>query len=124
MAKEAKQKTYEIAVGLKKGHKVTKNERKKPRPSTLKGVSTNHYLFRIHSLVLQLAKTVPNPTIDLQIFPSPLLLSERHRTLNLSDHWSKKSAVLLHTKRGQWSCCVFRVIKERLNFSRNVSEHT
>lgn len=32
-------KVYEIAVGLKKGHKITKNERKKPRPSTLKGVS-------------------------------------------------------------------------------------
>lgn len=31
--------TYEIAVGLKKGHKVTKNERKKPRPSQMKGVS-------------------------------------------------------------------------------------
>lgn len=39
MAKKVKQQTYEIAVGLKKGHKVTKNERKKPRPSQLKGVS-------------------------------------------------------------------------------------
>lgn len=39
MAKKDKQPTYEIAVGLKKGHKVTKNERKKPRPSALKGVS-------------------------------------------------------------------------------------
>ena len=38
MAK-VKQQTYEIAVGLKKGHKVTKNERKKPRPSQQKGVS-------------------------------------------------------------------------------------
>lgn len=30
---------YEIAVGMKKGHKVTANERKKPRPSQMKGVS-------------------------------------------------------------------------------------
>lgn len=41
MAKDKKQ-SYEIAVGLKKGHKVTKNERKKPRPSQLKGVSRLH----------------------------------------------------------------------------------
>jgi hypothetical protein len=39
MAKETKKPSYEIAVGLKKGHKVTKNERKKPRPASLKGVS-------------------------------------------------------------------------------------
>lgn len=39
MAKRADKPKYEIAVGLKKGHKVTKNERKKPRPSQLKGVS-------------------------------------------------------------------------------------
>lgn len=39
MAKKDKQQSYEIAVGLKKGHKVTKNERKKPRPSQMKGVS-------------------------------------------------------------------------------------
>lgn len=52
MAKEAKKKTYEIAVGLKKGHKVTKNERKKPRPSTLKGVSTTS------------SALAPNPSAD------------------------------------------------------------
>lgn len=40
MAKKAEKKTsYEIAVGLKRGHKVTKNERKKPRPANMKGVS-------------------------------------------------------------------------------------
>jgi hypothetical protein len=40
MAKDAKKgPSYEIAVGLKKGHKVTKNERKKPRPASMKGVS-------------------------------------------------------------------------------------
>lgn len=38
MAKKEK-KTYEIAVGLKKGHKITKNERKQPRPISKKGVS-------------------------------------------------------------------------------------
>lgn len=37
--KKTKKPTYEIAVGLKKGHKVTKNERKKERPANLKGVS-------------------------------------------------------------------------------------
>lgn len=48
MAKKVKP-TYQIAVGLKKGHKVTKNERKKPRPSTLKGVSTLAMLLNLWS---------------------------------------------------------------------------
>lgn len=43
--KADKKPKYEIAVGLKKGHKVTKNERKKPRPASLKGVS-------IHLIIL------------------------------------------------------------------------
>lgn len=38
MVKKEK-KSYQIAVGLKKGHKVTKNERKIARPSNKKGVS-------------------------------------------------------------------------------------
>lgn len=51
MAKDKKL-DYEIAVGLKKGHKVTKNERKKPRPASLKGVSNpsnnaNHIEYRL-----------------------------------------------------------------------------
>lgn len=50
MAKKEK-KTYEIAVGLKKGHKVTKNERKKPRPSQLKGVSINKTIIHTHIIV-------------------------------------------------------------------------
>lgn len=44
MAKKEK-KTYEIAVGLKKGHKVTKNERKKPRPISKKGVSISSLYY-------------------------------------------------------------------------------
>lgn len=43
MAKKEK-KTYEIAIGLKKGHKVTKNERKKQRPVNKKGVSIGDIL--------------------------------------------------------------------------------
>lgn len=58
MAKKDKQQTYEIAVGLKKGHKVTKNERKKPRPSQLKGKKTPHTKF-IRSLVQEVCGFAP-----------------------------------------------------------------
>uniref|UniRef100_A0A6G1SCK6 60S ribosomal protein L36 n=1 Tax=Aceria tosichella TaxID=561515 RepID=A0A6G1SCK6_9ACAR len=60
MAKDAAKKgpSYEIAVGLKKGHKVTKNERKKPRPSTMKGRKTPHTKF-VRSLVQEVCGFAP-----------------------------------------------------------------
>lgn len=45
-------KSYEIAVGLKKGHKVTKNERKKLRPSKLKGVSIHALIDYIYNFCI------------------------------------------------------------------------
>lgn len=56
--KEAKKPTYEIAVGLKKGHKVTKNERKKERPAKLKGRKTPHTKF-VRALVQEVCGFAP-----------------------------------------------------------------
>jgi len=49
---------YEMAVGLKKGHKVTPNTTRKPRPSTRKGMQTKHAKF-VRDLVREVCGFAP-----------------------------------------------------------------
>jgi large subunit ribosomal protein L36e len=48
---------YELVIGLDKGHKVIKNERK-PRPSSQKGRNTKHNKF-IRDIVREVAGFAP-----------------------------------------------------------------
>lgn len=63
---------YEMVVGLTKGHKVTKNERKKPRPSQQKGVSYTHQ--DIITLFQYLSMHLSNPLTCLPSNSIPLFL--------------------------------------------------
>lgn len=115
---------YELVIGLNKGHKVVKHERKE-RPAHKKNKITKvSSRFIISSLFIPFYSLFPFILFPQSYLPWFLLINfsflSNYSITDLSVIWSEKSPVLLPTKSEPWSCFVFRKTKGLSNSVRSV----